>query len=365
MAHVLVLGGTGKTGRRLVSRLRQAGADPVAASRHDAGPAAAGGVRHVRFDWDDQVTWEPALRGAAAVYVVPPAFAVDHTAAVTAFLGAVASAGVPRAVLLTARGADAADTPLRREELALEASGLGWAVVRPSWFMQNLTEGAFAGMVEAGTLAVPTGSGANPMIDADDISAVAARLLLDESLDGLAYDLSGPEALTFEQAAKLLGEARGRDLRFVDADPQEWVAATVAAGVPAGLRGLPRRAARAGPRRGRRAPLRRRPAGAGPRAAGLRDVGGEPPARRRRSVGVGHAQHDGVPGRGPPAPARVGPADLPASPDASSTWAPAQVLPSGTSTSAGSPESSRARGAARRARAGRTRTPARARRGAS
>ncbi len=231
MAHVLVLGGTGKTGRRLVSRLRQAGADPVAASRHDAGPAA-GGVRHVRFDWDDQVTWEPALRGAAAVYVVPPAFAVDHTAAVTAFLGAVASAGVPRAVLLTARGADAADTPMRREELALEASGLGWAVLRPSWFMQNLTEGAFAGMVETGTLAVPTGSGANPMIDADDISAVAARLLLDESLDGLAYDLSGPEALTFEQAAKLLGEARGRDLRFVDADPQEWVAATVAAGVP-------------------------------------------------------------------------------------------------------------------------------------
>ena len=62
--------------------------------------------------------------------------------------------------------------------------------------------------------------------------SVAARLLLDESLDGLAYDLSGPEALTFEQAAKLLGEARGRDLRFVDADPQEWVAATVAAGVP-------------------------------------------------------------------------------------------------------------------------------------
>src|SRR5947209_377739 len=121
---------------------------------------------------------------------------------------------------------------MRREELALEASGLGWSVLRPSWFMQNFTEGAFAGMVEAGTLALPTGSGANPLIDAGDIAAVAARLLLDESFDGRAYDLSGPEALSFEQAAKLLGGALGRDLQFVDADPQEWVAATVAAGVP-------------------------------------------------------------------------------------------------------------------------------------
>jgi uncharacterized protein YbjT (DUF2867 family) len=235
VAHVLVLGGTGKTGRRLVTHLRQAGADPVAASRHDTAPSGTrgnGGVRHVRFDWDDQATWEPALRGAAAVYVVPPAFVVEHTAAVTSFLGAVEAAGVPRAVLLTARGADAADTPMRREELALEASGLGWSVIRPSWFMQNLTEGAFAPMVESGTLALPTGSGATPMIDTDDIAAVAARLLLEESLDGQAYDLSGAEALSFEQAAKVLGEAQGRDLRFVDADPQEWLAATVAAGVP-------------------------------------------------------------------------------------------------------------------------------------
>jgi uncharacterized protein YbjT (DUF2867 family) len=241
VTHVLVLGGTGKTGRRILTRLGRAGAEAVAASRHDTGQrgtAGADGVRHVRFDWDDQATWEPALRGAGAVYVVPPAFVVDHTTTVTAFVAAVRDAGVPRAVLLTARGADAADTPMRREELALEASGLGWSVLRPSWFMQNLTEGAFAGMVEAGTLALPTASGANPMIDTDDIAAVAARLLLDESFDGRAYDLSGPEALSFEQAAKLLGGALGRELQFADADPQEWLAATVAAGVPQDYAGL-------------------------------------------------------------------------------------------------------------------------------
>lgn len=234
MTHVLVLGGTGKTGRRITRRLAAAGADVRAGARHpDAGPAEPG-VRPVRFDWDDRTTWDPALADVEVAYLVPPALVVDHTAPVTAFVDALRAAGVRRAVFLSARGADASDdSPMRREELALGASGLGWSVLRPSWFMQNFTEGAFAGMVAEGTVALPVGEGANPMIDADDIGDVATRLLLDERFDGQGYDLSGPAALSFAQATKLVGEGLGRELRFVDADPEGWGGQMEAVGVPA------------------------------------------------------------------------------------------------------------------------------------
>ncbi len=232
--QVLVLGATGKTGGRVVRQLAQQGIAVRAACRNPDRVAVADGVTPVHFDWDAPATHGPALAGADAVYVVPPALVLDHVAPVTAFFGTVREAGVPRAVFLSARGVDASDDiPLRREELALEASGLRWSVVRPSWFAQNFTEGSFAEMVRAGVLALPAGEGAEPFIDAEDIAAVAARLLVDPALDGRAYDLSGPEALTFEQAAKTLGTALGRELRYVDVDSRQWQEQAVAGGLPA------------------------------------------------------------------------------------------------------------------------------------
>ena len=240
MTRVLVLGATGKTGRRITTRLTQAGADVRAAARNP-GPGD-GGARPVRFDWADRSTWGPAVEDPArpdVVYLVPPALVVDHVAPVTAFVETLRSVGVPRVVFLSARGADASDEiPMRREELALAGSGLGWSVLRPSWFMQNFTEGAFAGMIAAGTVALPSGDGANPMIDADDIADVAARLLLDERFDGRAHDVSGPEPLTFGEATALLGEALGRDLAFEDVGTGTFVAGAVAAGVPADYAGF-------------------------------------------------------------------------------------------------------------------------------
>jgi uncharacterized protein YbjT (DUF2867 family) len=231
--EILVLGGTGKTGRRVVQQLAAQGVAVRAASRRPAG-RTTDGVRPVHFDWDDSATHAPALAGVEAVYVVPPAFVLDATGHVPPFLKAVEAAGVPRAVLLSARGVDADDAvPLRRIELALAGGGLGWSVLRPSWFAQNFTEGAFAPAVQAGVLAMPTGEGREPFIDADDIAAVAVRLLLDPGLDGRAYDLSGPEAITFEQAASVLAGALGRPVRFQHVSADQWLEQTTAAGVPA------------------------------------------------------------------------------------------------------------------------------------
>jgi uncharacterized protein YbjT (DUF2867 family) len=241
MTHdILVLGGTGKTGRRISALLADAGANVRVAARNP-GPELPG-TRSVEFDWFDDTSHDAALDGADAVYVIPPALVVDHVAMSTALFARAAALGVQRVVLLSARGVDADDTiPLRRAELALlDTPGLDATVIRPSWFAQNFTEGVFAGGVADGVLAAPAGDGREPFIDADDIAAVAATLLLDHTgaHRGEALDLSGSVAYTFAEAADVVSARVGHPVRYVDLAPDDFVAGAVAAGLPADYAGL-------------------------------------------------------------------------------------------------------------------------------
>jgi len=217
MSEFLVLAGTGKTGRRVAAHLEAEGHAARAAARHP-GP---GGIR---FDWDDPATHGPALAGVDAVYVVPPALRLDFVPLVEAFLDQVREAGVRRVVLLTARGVDQAPpNPLRASELVLEASHLEWTFVRPAWFMQNFSEGVWTeGILREGVLAAPAGDGRSAFVDAQDIAAVVVAALTGEGHGGRAYDLTGPEALTWGEAAQAIAAALGRDIRYEDADPEEW-----------------------------------------------------------------------------------------------------------------------------------------------
>jgi len=218
MSTHLILGGTGKTGRRLARRLSEADQDVRVASRSGA----------VRFDWDDDATWDPALTGTAGVYIVPPALRLDWWPDIERLLDRARKQGVSRAVLLGVRGGqlDPAGS-LAAAERALEASGLEWGVVRPTWFMQNFTEAFFRpGIEQDGVVVAPTGDGAEPFVDVEDIAAVAAALLTGAAERGRAYDLSGPEALTFAQAAEHFGA------RHVDPGEAAWVAGATESGIP-------------------------------------------------------------------------------------------------------------------------------------
>jgi uncharacterized protein YbjT (DUF2867 family) len=225
---ILVLGGTGKTGRRVADRLRAAGATVRTAAR---------GGADVRFDWDDPATWDGALAGAEALYLVPPTLRLDHAPAVLALLDRAESAGVRHVTFLSASGVEHAppEAALRAIELDLVArDSLTRAIVRPGWFMQNFSEGYFApSIAAAGVVSAPTGDGAEAFVDADDIAAVVAATLLDPAAHaGAEYTLTGPEALTFAEAADLLSPAAGRPIAHIDPPVDEWVAATVAEGAP-------------------------------------------------------------------------------------------------------------------------------------
>lgn len=198
----LVIGASGKTGRRVADRLRAAGRPVRSASRSG----------EVRFDWNDRATWRPALDGADAAYVTfAPDLAFPGAAdTVGDFTDLAVAAGVRRLVLLSGRG----EAGARQAELSVEGSGADWTVVRCAFFNQNFSE-AFAEPVRHGVLAMPAGDTAEPFLDAEDIADVVYAALTDERHVGQLYELTGPRLLTLAEVAAELTAAIGRPVRYV------------------------------------------------------------------------------------------------------------------------------------------------------
>ena len=217
---ILVIGGTGKTGRRVAARLQQRGLPVRIGSRNGTPP----------FDWEDRSTWAPALQGARAAYVsFYPDIAVPGAPEEIAELARVALAGgTRRLVLLSGRGEEEAE----RAEQELIASGADWTIVRCSWFSQNFSEDYFRDHVMAGELALPVGDVPEPFVDADDIADVAVAALTDDRHIGELYELTGPRLLTFADAAGEIGAAAGRDVRVAPVSEHEFADGLAHHGVP-------------------------------------------------------------------------------------------------------------------------------------
>ncbi|MFF3911934.1 NAD(P)H-binding protein [Streptomyces sp. NPDC001852] len=223
MKTILVLGGTGKTGSRVARRLGAAGLPVRTASR-------TGG--DCRLDLDDPASWAPALAGVTAAYLVEPSLAgsTDHQARIPRLVAEAVAAGVRRLVLLSAPRAGEDGHPLYAAEQAVRGCGADWTVLRPQWFAQNFSEGPWRHGILGGTLALPTGDGRTPFVDAEDIAEVAVAALTEERHSGCVYDLTGPRAVGFGEAADLIAEATGRTIRHVDVEPEVFIERQVAAG---------------------------------------------------------------------------------------------------------------------------------------
>ncbi|MEP7764126.1 NAD(P)H-binding protein [Sanguibacter sp. 25GB23B1] len=217
---MLVVGGTGKTGRRVVERLRAGGVEVRVGSRSGV-PA---------FDWEDRGTWGPALDGMTAVYVTYyPDLAFPGVADRVADFAAVAvSAGVEKLVLLSGRGEEGA----LASERAIEQSGARWTVVRCSWFNQNFDEGFFVDAVRAGVIAIPAGDAVEPFVDADDIADVVVASLLEDGHDGEVYELTGPRLLSFQDVAEELTTAVGRPVVYRPVSAESYGVTLDEAGLP-------------------------------------------------------------------------------------------------------------------------------------
>jgi uncharacterized protein YbjT (DUF2867 family) len=222
---VLVTGPTGKVGRRLIPLLLRRGLRVRAAGRSP--DPARPGIEPVRFDWMDTGTFEAARTGVDAMYLVPgPVPQAEHADRIRVLLDGAAKAGVKRVALLSVYGLDKApaDDPLRRIELAVEASGIPYTLLRPGAFMQNFSEGLrwdenFANRIrERDEIVNPGGTGVVSYVSSEDIAAVAALALTEDRHNGKGYALLGPEPLTLTQVAEHISWVAGRPIRYVETD---------------------------------------------------------------------------------------------------------------------------------------------------
>ncbi|TIP25522.1 MAG: NmrA family transcriptional regulator [Mesorhizobium sp.] len=218
---ILILGGTGKTGRRLADRLTAQGVPVRVGSRSGTPP----------FDWENKATWAPALDGVGAVYIsYYPDLAVPGAAeAVGAFANLAVAIGVRRLVLLSGRG----ETEAQRAEEMLKASGADWTILRCAWFSQNFSESFLLDPLLAGEVALPVGTVGEPFVDADDIADAAVAVLTRQGHVGQLYELTGPRLLSFADAVAEIGRASGRDIRFKRISHAEFTAAVAGYDLPA------------------------------------------------------------------------------------------------------------------------------------
>ncbi|MER9899640.1 NAD(P)H-binding protein [Mesorhizobium sp. M0130] len=218
---ILILGGTGKTGRRLAGRLTARGLPVQIGSRSGTPP----------FDWENDTTWEPALDGVGAVYIsYYPDLAVPGAAdTVGAFSRLAVECGVRRLVLLSGRG----ETEAQRAEEMLKASGADWTILRCAWFSQNFSEGFLVDSLREGEVALPVGNVGEPFVDADDIADAAATVLTRQGHTGQLYELTGPRLLSFADAVAEIGRAAGRNIPFKQISHTKFTAAIAEHELPA------------------------------------------------------------------------------------------------------------------------------------
>jgi uncharacterized protein YbjT (DUF2867 family) len=217
---ILVIGSTGKTGKRVADQL-EARRIPV---RHGSRTA------EIPFDWDNPATWAPALAGIDKVYITYyPDLAVPGSVdAIRTLTQLAKEAGVRRLVLLSGRN----EVEAERAEDIVRACGLDWTIVQCAFFSQNFDEGAWLEEVLAGRVSLPVRDVLEPFVDADDIADVVVAALTDDRHVGELYELTGPRLLSFGDAVAEVADAAGRDISFVSVSIDDYVAMLQDYGLP-------------------------------------------------------------------------------------------------------------------------------------
>lgn len=198
--NILVLGGTGKTGRKVAQRLTERGQPIRIGSRKEAPP----------FDWRNPETWSEVLEGMRNVYITfQPDLAVPGAReTLKKFTAKAVENGVHKMVLLSGRGEKEAE----RCEQIIKDAGTNWTIIRSDWFNQNFSEYFFLSPILEGHLVLPKENVKIPFVDTDDIADVAVESLLNDKHNGKIYELTGPCLLTFKQAVTEISQAIERKI---------------------------------------------------------------------------------------------------------------------------------------------------------
>lgn len=203
ISPILVIGATGKTGRRVAAKLDALGHNVRRGTRRSETP----------FDWEAPETWGPALDGVGAAYVTyfPDLAFPGGVEKVGALAAQAKDLGVERLVLLSGRGEHHA----KLGEEAVREAGPDVTIVRSTWFAQNFSEGYLRDPILAGILPMPGGAIKDPIIDIDDVADVVVAALTEEGHAGEIYEVTGPRLMGWADMAEELSRAIGRPIQHV------------------------------------------------------------------------------------------------------------------------------------------------------
>ena len=209
--NYLIIGGKGKTGRKVVDNLMLLNQNVRVGSRS----------AEIPFDWDDTETYAPALEGIDRVYITyQPDLAVPGAfEAVSKLVEIAKEKGVSKLVLLSGKG----EVEAERCEGTVMSSGIDYSIVRANWFSQNFSENFLLEPVLQGVVALPMGDMKVPYVDTGDIADVVVECLLHDDHNGKIYQLTGDETFTFPQVCELISKETGRDIRFIPVSLEEYV----------------------------------------------------------------------------------------------------------------------------------------------
>jgi uncharacterized protein YbjT (DUF2867 family) len=209
---ILVLGSTGKTGKRVAERLQKMNQSMRLGSRK-GNPA---------FDWEDQSTWAGVLKDVAKVYITfqPDIAMPGAVETVQAFVDKAKEAGIQKLVFLSGRGENESE---QCEQIVM-SSGIDWTIARASWFCQNFSEGYLLDSILAGHVALPTMGVKEPLIDVDDIADVVTAALTTNNHSNKLYELTGPRLLTFEDAVHEISAGAKFPIQYHDISISEYTA---------------------------------------------------------------------------------------------------------------------------------------------
>ena len=218
--NILVIGGTGKTGRRVVENLKKQNHNVSVGSRSNT-PS---------FDWDNTDTYAQALKGMDRAYITYyPDLAVPGAKEAIAALTKVAlKEGLEKVVLLSGKG----ETEAEACEDIVANSGLNYTLVRASWFNQNFSESFFLEPILAGHVALPMAETRIPFVDADDIADVVAKVLIDDSYNNQTITVTGPRRLTLRQTIEAIAETTAREILFQAISIEDYEEGMKASGLP-------------------------------------------------------------------------------------------------------------------------------------
>jgi uncharacterized protein YbjT (DUF2867 family) len=220
---VLVTGATGKTGRSLVSLLQERGVAYRAASRDGEPP----------FDWTQPDTWNASLEGVTAVYLVAPPTVDDPYSRIVEFLRSAIRTGSRRFVFLGMASLPAGGPAHGQVHQWLKDNSEDWAVLSPSAFMENFSEGPYLATIrEEAAFYSNTGTGRVPFISAEDIASAALGALTAHTPLNSDFTLTGGESISYDRVAELISQACGRPISHTHISTETLIERFLARGLP-------------------------------------------------------------------------------------------------------------------------------------